>query len=113
VAISLSNIQFAADSAEWLPGETKKLSEIAEILRRVKQRRILIAGHSADAASSRDLKELSLERADAVKKFLVDADVRSAGEVVTAGYGTERPLAGNDTEEGRAMNRRVEIIILE
>jgi outer membrane protein OmpA-like peptidoglycan-associated protein len=113
VRISFSNIHFVADSAEWLPEEAAKLAEIAEILKKIKERRILVAGHTANAASARDLKELSLERAEAVKNYLVENKVRAAREVFTAGYGAERPVADNETDEGMAKNRRVEITILE
>jgi outer membrane protein OmpA-like peptidoglycan-associated protein len=53
--------------------------------------------------------KLSQERADAVRNYLVSTGV-SADQVVAAGFGKSRPIASNDTSEGRAQNRRVEFI---
>ncbi|MCL2193083.1 MAG: OmpA family protein, partial [Treponema sp.] len=55
---------------------------------------------------------VSTERAQAVADHLVYLGVREAHEISIAGYGADRPVADNDTQEGMAANRRVEIIIL-
>jgi outer membrane protein OmpA-like peptidoglycan-associated protein len=57
--------------------------------------------------------QLSLDRATAVGEYLLSRNVRTADRMVIRGYGAERPIADNSTEEGMRRNRRVEIILLE
>jgi outer membrane protein OmpA-like peptidoglycan-associated protein len=113
VAISLENIQFQADTAIMLPGEKMKLDKIAEILLRYQDRDILVGGHTALAGSDAGRMSLSRERAGVVADYLIEKKVRTADRVVVRGYGSEKPVADNRTEEGMRRNRRVEITILE
>jgi outer membrane protein OmpA-like peptidoglycan-associated protein len=113
VTISLEAIQFAPDSPELLPSEQAKLDSIGEILARYPDRDILVAGHTALAGTAEGRRELSLRRASAVAEYLIRRGVRGEDRVVVRGYGADRPLADNDTGEGRERNRRVEITILE
>jgi outer membrane protein OmpA-like peptidoglycan-associated protein len=113
VAISLENIQFQADTALMLPGEKEKLDKIAEILLRYEDRDILVGGHTALAGTEAGRTALSRERAGVVADYLIEKKVRTAGRIVVRGYGAEKPVADNSTEEGRQRNRRVEITILE
>ena len=113
VTISLSNIQFLANSSELPDAEKLKLQEIAEILNVIPQRRILVTGHTALAGTAQDQLKTSQDRAASVAAYLVFLEVRNADEVFAQGFGSERPIADNSTPEGMALNRRVEIIILE
>jgi outer membrane protein OmpA-like peptidoglycan-associated protein len=113
ITISLENIQFEADSAVLQAGEKQKLDKIAEILRRYPDRDILVGGHTALAGTAAMRAALSLDRASAVADYLLSKNVRGQDRVVVRGYGAERPLEDNNTEEGRRKNRRVEITILE
>ena len=113
VTISLSNIQFLANSSELPPDERRKLQEIARILQTVSYRRILVTGHTALAGTAEERLRISNERAGAVAAYLVSLGVRRADEVFAHGFGSERPIADNSTPEGMALNRRVEITILE
>jgi outer membrane protein OmpA-like peptidoglycan-associated protein len=113
VAISLENIQFQADTAVMLPGEKSKLDKIAEILLRYEDRDILVGGHTALAGNEAGRMSLSQARAAVVADYLIEKRVRTADRVVVRGYGAERPVADNRTEEGMRRNRRVEITILE
>jgi OOP family OmpA-OmpF porin len=56
-------------------------------------------------------KKLSLDRAEAVKAMLAQAGV-AADRISVAGYGQERPVASNDTDDGRAANRRTELVVM-
>jgi len=112
VVISLSNIQFAADSTVLFESERVKIREIANILKAVPGR-ILVAGHTALAGSDEGHLEISLGRAQAVADYLVQLGARGASEITAVGLGADYPIADNSTEEGRARNRRVEITILE
>jgi len=113
VTIRLSDIQFLADSAEIPLAEQLKLDEIAEILRGIPGRTIRITGHTALAGTPEGRLLVSAERAQAVADYMVQLGVRAPGEILTAGYGSQMPIASNATAAGMALNRRVEITILE
>jgi outer membrane protein OmpA-like peptidoglycan-associated protein len=113
ITISLENIQFQADTAIMLPGEREKLDKIAAILQRYGDRDILVGGHTARAGTSESQMKLSVERAAAVADYLIAKKVRGPERIVVRGYGAEKPIAGNNSEEGMRKNRRVEITILE
>jgi outer membrane protein OmpA-like peptidoglycan-associated protein len=112
IIISLSNIGFAANSARLEETEQKKLREIAEILKTIPGR-ILITGHTALAGTEEGQIQTSTERAQAVATYLVSLGARRKGDITAQGYGASRPVASNATPEGQALNRRVEITILE
>ncbi|MCL2230033.1 MAG: OmpA family protein [Treponema sp.] len=113
VSISLDDIRFHPDSARMLPGEQQKLDRIAEILMRYPDRDIMVSGHTALAGTPAGRMSLSQARANAVAEYLLSRNVRAADRIVTRGFGAERPVADNRTEEGMRRNRRVEITILE
>ncbi|MGP1432406.1 MAG: OmpA family protein [Treponema sp.] len=113
VMISLENIQFEADSARLLPGEKEKIEKIGELLRRYPDYELLISGHTARAGKVEDRQQLSEERAAAVAQYLIELGVRSEHHIFTRGFGSDKPVAPNTTEENMARNRRVEITVLE
>lgn len=113
VTISLENIQFEADTARMLAGEREKLDKIAEILLHYQDRDILVGGHTALAGTEEGRLALSRERAAVVADYLIGKKVRTPDRVVVRGYGAERPIDDNRTEEGMRKNRRVEITLLE
>jgi outer membrane protein OmpA-like peptidoglycan-associated protein len=113
IVISLNNIQFMPDSTELTAGERAKLREIAAILALYPGRNILVGGHTAMAGTGEGRIRISTERARSVADFLLALGVREAEEIIVTGYGAVRPLGDTATEEGRAVNRRVEIILLD
>jgi outer membrane protein OmpA-like peptidoglycan-associated protein len=113
VVISLNNIQFLPDSVELSEGEKSKLREIGVILGRYPQRKILVGGHTAMAGSAEGRLRISRERAASVASYLVALGVRGAEEIIVRGYGASFPLGDNATATGQALNRRVEIILLD
>ena len=113
VAVTLKNIHFMPNRARMLPGEESKLREIAEVLRRYPDRDILIIGHTAEVRSHGDGVALSKQRAETAARYFLENSVRSESQIITRGIGHSRPVADNNTEEGRRANRRVEIIIME
>ncbi|MDR0442812.1 MAG: OmpA family protein [Treponema sp.] len=113
IMISLSNIQFLADSVELPESEKRKLREISDILKTLPGRRIQVSGHSARAGTVESQLEISRQRAQAVADYLVSLGARRVSEITAAGYGADKPIGDSSTAEGMAMNRRVEIIILE
>jgi outer membrane protein OmpA-like peptidoglycan-associated protein len=113
VTISLFNVSFGADSAQLEAAAQRRIQEIAEILKAIPGRRILVAGHTALAGTTGGQIQLSTERAQAVADYLVQLGARRSNEVTVRGYGASRPVADNATPRGQAQNRRVEITILE
>ena len=113
LTITMDGILFQPDSAEMIPGELDKIREIAEVLRNFPEGSIVVSGHTALAGSPEGRMQLSLQRATAVAEYLVTLGVRTADRISVRGYGADMPLADNDTDEGRRINRRVEITVLD
>ena len=113
LTISLDDIKFKADSAELLDTEKDKLRQIATILTAYPDNDILVSGHTALAGTAAVRQQLSIDRANAVADYLMVLGVRDRYHVFTQGFGATKPVASNDTEAGKAKNRRVEITIMD
>lgn len=114
IQISVQNLKFVADSPELLPDETDRLDELAEMIRTVtasKEYTVTVEGHTASVGKPTGELNLSIERAqsiiDAMKQRGIDTS-----DFTYRGYGGTSPIGDNSTAEGRAMNRRVEIMII-
>lgn len=107
----INDLQFYANSPELLPDEKERLDQIASLLKKVPKNQILIEGHTARVGDESDEMGLSLERAHTIVKELTARGVPK-DKFITKGSGGTKPVADNDTPEGRARNRRVEITIL-
>jgi outer membrane protein OmpA-like peptidoglycan-associated protein len=112
VRLSLRDIRFVANEATILPQERGRLDGIARALRSVPQRTFLVVGHTADIGLPDAQQELSVRRARTVVDELTARGI-DADRLLFEGRGGTEPVAPNDTEEGRAQNRRVEILVLE
>jgi len=104
------DLYFDFNSATMRQESDSTLRDIAEVLRRNPDWKLSIEGHTDAVASDRYNLELSGRRAAAVKQALVDSFDIAAARLTTAGYGESRPKDRNDTVEGRARNRRVELV---
>lgn len=112
IRLTIQNLQFKADSADLLPGEEKRLDQIAEILRLAEGAQFLIEGHTASTGYEEGEMKLSKERADSIAAALAKRGIGSE-RFICKGSGGKKPIASNDTAEGKALNRRVEITILD
>jgi outer membrane protein OmpA-like peptidoglycan-associated protein len=112
IRLTIRNILFAPDSAEFLPAERPRLDLIAEALKQIPDRTFLVEGHTAATGRPAGEMELSIERAKHMVDELVKRGV-SADRFIYKGWGGTRPVGDNATNEGRSANRRVEITILE
>ena len=99
---------FKTASAELTPAALKPLNEVADIIKDYPSVTLYIEGHTDSRAPAPYNLDLSKRRAASVKAFFVNRGFAS-GRFTTAGFGLERPIADNNTEEGRATNRRVSI----
>lgn len=102
------NLQFSSNSSEVTPSIQKYLEQLAKIMLEDSDLRLVIRGHTDNTGTPAQNLELSLARANAVRDYLLEQGVVES-RVFAFGYGETRPIASNDTEEGRKMNRRVEL----
>ena len=106
-----SNITFATGSANISQSFNPVLDDVARVLKKYEKTTMLIEGHTDSTGSAEYNQQLSLNRAKAVRNNLVGNGVDSR-RVTTEGYGESMPVADNDTESGRQLNRRVELRIV-
>lgn len=105
-----SNVTFATDSAQLTPQARNTLAQVGRTLAQNPQTTVAVVGHT-DATGEADYNvDLSLRRADAVMRELTAQGV-ARDRIEAIGAGEAQPVASNDTESGRAQNRRVEIEI--
>ncbi|AUX45080.1 hypothetical protein SOCE26_065610 [Sorangium cellulosum] len=111
VVITLSGaVLFASGKSELLPIAKEKLNQIATTLKDQGSPPLRIEGHTDSTGSADANRKLSLARADSVKMHLISVGL-PADKIATVGHGPDRPVADNKSPEGRANNRRVEIIV--
>jgi OOP family OmpA-OmpF porin len=103
------DIHFATGKAEILPESQPTVAEIISLLKTRPTLRVGNEGHTDNTGSATANKTLSASRAKSVTDALVAAGIDNH-RLRAAGYGQERPIADNRLEEGRAKNRRVEIV---
>ena len=100
----------ANNAVSFSPEASARIGNLATILKAFPTARLKIEGHTDDVGDPATNRRLSLDRADAIKRLLVRAGV-PAERITTEGVGPDRPIATNDTEDGRAKNRRIELAI--
>jgi OOP family OmpA-OmpF porin len=110
--VVLRGIKFGSDTAYIEPASAGVLELVAERLRENPDVRVRIEGYTDERASHAHNLELSQERAEAVKRILVGFGI-PADRLDAVGLGEANPIASNDTPEGRALNRRVELDVIE
>lgn len=109
----LQQVHFAFGTANILPESNPVLQEVADYLKSNKAiKKMSIEGHTDNRGAAQLNKNLSQQRANSVMNWLVQHGVEST-RLEAHGYGMERPLEDNNTDDGRAKNRRVEFKILE
>ena len=103
----LTGINFEFNSAVINPNSEVTLQTAAQLLSDNPDAHVEIGGHTDNVGSATYNRQLSQQRAESVKAWLVAHGIE-AGRMTVRGYGSQRPAASNDTEEGRAQNRRIE-----
>ena len=112
IKLTIQNLQFKPNSSELLPGEEERLNQIASALKQAPNSMFLVEGHTASTGNLSGEKKLSVERAYTIATELIKRGI-GAEKFLYKGSGSSKPIASNDTPEGMAKNRRVEITILE
>jgi outer membrane protein OmpA-like peptidoglycan-associated protein len=110
--VNLPDILFDVDQATLKPGAKVVLGKLSGILLMMSELNLRIEGHTDSTGSDEHNQRLSERRAGSVKDFLAREGI-GMNRMVAAGYGEDRPVADNDSADGRKKNRRVEIIIAE
>lgn len=109
--IALRNIFFNTASFELLPASNAELDKLVRLLKANPTLRIELGGHTDNVGNDAANQKLSEQRANAVRDYVVGQGIEGA-RITAKGYGETRPVATNDTEEGRAQNRRTEVRVL-
>lgn len=106
----LNHVNFETGSANLSKLSVYQLDNLADALNKYPNMAIEISGHTDNTGDPESNQQLSEQRAQKVKSYLVDKGI-AEGRLTAVGYGSSRPVAGNDTEEGREQNRRTEFRI--
>ena len=109
--IRLKAIQFPVGKSIIMPDNYGLLSKVQRAIRTFGEPDVVIEGHSDTTESEEVTEYLSQERAESVRKYLVANQTLPEDKIVAVGYGSKRPLASNETKEGRAINRRIDVVI--
>ncbi|HET8691777.1 MAG TPA: OmpA family protein [Steroidobacteraceae bacterium] len=110
IVAEIAGVQFATGSAELKVPAREALARFAGIVGVYPSLAFRVEGHTDSTGSDATNRELSLRRATTVRDYLVSQGVE-ASRIDIEGLGPDRPIASNETSEGRARNRRVEIIL--
>jgi OmpA-OmpF porin, OOP family len=109
-ALTFDNVNFAVNSAQLTEGSKTQLDDLAKIMTAYPNVQIKVDGHTDNVGKASENLKLSQARAASVSAYLGTHGV-GTGRVVTAGFGSTKPVADNATAEGKAQNRRIEAFV--
>ncbi|MFO7497336.1 MAG: OmpA family protein [Desulfobacterales bacterium] len=109
--IRLRGIKFPVGRAVIMPENYELLRKVQQAIRNFDDPDVVVAGHTDSTGSNAVNEQLSLERAEAVREYLIANNTLPSNRVAAIGYGSARPLLSNETAEGRAANRRIDVAI--
>ena len=110
--VVLKNVQFELNSAELTAGSTGELDKAVNAMNKYPALRIEISAHTDNTGEAAYNQQLSEKRANSVRDYMVNQGI-AKDRMEVKGYGEEKPVADNNTREGRAANRRVEMKVLD
>ena len=105
------DLNFERDSTTLTPESVPTVNTLTTVLKAYPGVSVALEGHTDATGDPSANKRLSLQRADAVKQIMVQGGIPES-RITATGYGAESPLASNDTAQGRAKNRRLELVVL-
>jgi outer membrane protein OmpA-like peptidoglycan-associated protein len=111
LVIRLKAIHFPVGKHVIMPNNYSLLSKTQRAIRTFGEPDLVIEGHTDSTGSDAMNEHLSQQRAEAVRQYFVANGTLPEGKIAAVGYGSKRPLASNKTPEGRAINRRIDVII--
>lgn len=107
----LDHVYFDTDKASLRPDSYPELEDLLSYLQRHDAIRVEIAGHTDNTGTASHNLQLSQARAETIVKYLVSKGIKP-GRLQAKGYGATQPVAENETEKGRQLNRRTEVRVL-
>ncbi len=110
--ITLKDVHFDTNKATLKTSSFKSLNELAEFMLLKKSLKIELAGHTDSDGDNESNLKLSQRRAETVRNYLIQKGV-PANRLAAKGYGETQPVADNSTEEGKRLNRRTEVRVIE
>jgi len=110
VTIAL-NVEFDTNKAVVKEKYYDEIKRVADFMKEFPDTTCEIGGHTDNVASAAYNQKLSEKRANSVRQYLIDKFGIDGSRLTAAGYGLTKPIASNDTEEGRQKNRRVEAVM--
>jgi len=108
---SILDFQFEINQDEIQREEKEKLAVLGTFMTKYPKTTAVIEGHSDNVGTEEDNMKLSQHRAESVVSYLVDGLHIAPSRLTAVGYGETRPIADNDTEEGKRMNRRIDAVV--
>jgi OmpA-OmpF porin, OOP family len=111
LTIRLKGLEFPTSQAVLKGSNFPLLAKVQEVIRSFGMSTVIVEGHTDSKGTKIANERLSADRADAVKEYFVANSANETLNIKSIGYGYEKPLATNKTAEGRAQNRRVDVLI--
>ena len=108
---SILDIQFEINNEEIQREDKERLAVLGTYMAKYPDTTAVIEGHTDDVGNDEQNMKLSQHRADSVVSYMVDAFKIAPNRLLAVGYGETRPIADNDTEEGKRMNRRIDAVV--
>jgi outer membrane protein OmpA-like peptidoglycan-associated protein len=112
LVIRLKAFQFPVGKDFIVPGNYALLGKVQQAIRVFREPNVIIEGHTDSIGSDEANERLSQRRAQAVRQYLLANGLVTDERSVAVGYGSKRPLASNETAKGRAINRRIDLVIV-
>lgn len=104
------NLNFTTGTTQLTPESVPTVNDLIVILKAYPSAEVQLVGHTDNTGDPEANMKLSQDRANAVRDMLANGGIE-ASRLSTAGYGQDKPIASNDTDEGRAKNRRTELVV--
>ena len=112
LVLRLKAMRFPVGKSIIMPENYSLLSKVQKAIRTFDDPRVIVEGHTDTTGSNEVNMLLSQQRAEAVREYLIANQTLSPESISAVGYGSERPLASNASSAGRAINRRIDILII-
>ena len=112
VVVTLGDVLFSSGQAQLVEGGRSSLEEVVDLLQTEPDKKIRVEGHTDSRGDAEANLQLSTQRAESVREALISLGVASE-RVTASGMGEDFPISSNEDEEGRALNRRVDVILLD
>ncbi len=113
IVLRLTGLAFASGKSDIVDAQVPILNKAIEIIKLFPDSKLMVEGHTDNAGDATSNSRLSEKRSYAVMQFIRQAFSIPAEKIQSVGYGAERPVASNATADGRAKNRRIDIIIMQ